>query len=474
MKWVYEHIKAPDLPFTTGEKGEMVPRLPSPARLPDGVGLGAAATPGGERTLSIRLVTTEEEFASLRDAWDVLASESQSTIFQTFDWQYLWWKYYRGDPGRSLHILVVQEQGHVVGIFPFFLEQITACGVRTGNRLRMLGCGVPTGGYPALLSDFGVSDYLAPLILPGYHKDIIRTMTEYYGKDQALFDECLLEHVPASDVIIREIVPELEKLGYHCSTVIADLCPRINVPKSIEEYKQKLKPQTRRQVNQVQKALGTLYDIVPMNTAGEVDSAFQQLVSMHQQRWNEMGYPGLFADSRFELFQRELLPKFLAHGKLWCKIVRAGDTCIAVRIGYVFGKKMYDYLSGFDVHSPEARRRPGNALLLAMIGDAVSMGLETVDLLRGDEAYKNDFADRQSSNFHVRIIFPRRQSTARKVLYAVLHGISHTHALVQKEYALLRIQFRVHGSFRGAVFFVRFRLGRFMGKVRSRNRKELD
>ena len=329
-------------------------------------------------------------------------------------------------------------------------------------------------GYPALFSDFGVSDYLSPLILPGYHKDMILTLTDFYKKGTTVFDECLLENVPASDGIIRDFMPELQKLGYQCSTIMADVCPRISVPKSIEEYKQKLKPQIRRQVNQVHKALGSMYEIVPMNTPEEINYAFQQLMSMHQQRWNELGYPGLFADSRFEQFQRELLPKFHAEGKLWCKIVRAGDTCIAVRIGYIFGRKLYDYLSGFDIHSPEAKRRPGNALLLAMIGDAASMGLETVDLLRGDEAYKSDFADRQSSNFHVRIVFPQERPLHRKLIDTIARGISHVYDLAEKEFTLLKIQFRVHGVFRGAVNFIRFRFDRLVGKVRSVNRKNLD
>ena len=172
MNGINERMMGPDLLSTAGEIGEMLSLRLSPAEIPDTGMPGTGIPRNGERTLAVQVVTTEDDFSALRDVWNALAAESQSTIFQTFDWQFLWWKHYKSDPSRSLRILVLRDQDTVVGIFPLFHEQVKACGVKISSRLRMLGCGVPMSGYPALFSDFGVSDYLSPLILPGYHKDI--------------------------------------------------------------------------------------------------------------------------------------------------------------------------------------------------------------------------------------------------------------------------------------------------------------
>lgn len=418
-------------------------------------------------TLTVRVIENEDDFLSLRNSWDALVTESQSTIFQTFDWLFLWWKHFGRHPERSLHILTFRDGENLVGIFPLFLEDVRPCGIMIGKRLRMLGCGVPVEGYPRLFSDFGVGDYLDIICRNGYSQAIARSFIAYITEHQALATECFLENVPGGSVIVQDLNQALEGTRFVGIIKQADTCPRLTVPKSMEAYKQTLKPQIRRQVNQVQKALGTLYTIMPVHSEEDVLFSLNHLIPLHQERWNHIGYPGLFADGRFEELQRELLPTFFRQGRLWCKYVRAGDTCIAVRIGFIFHNTLYDYLSGFDMYSPEAKRRPGNALLFAMIEDAISLHLGTIDLLRGDEAYKNDFADGQSSNVHVKIIFSREYSVFKKIMTAVLQFCSLLYALIQKEIILFWIHYRVYGAMRCVSSYIKFRGHRLIAAFRS-------
>jgi CelD/BcsL family acetyltransferase involved in cellulose biosynthesis len=425
------------------------------------------ASPERKRYLTLHVIENETEFLALRDSWDVLAVESHSTIFQTFDWLSLWWKHYGRHPERFLHILTFRDGKNLVGIFPLFLENVRACGVMIGKRLRMLGCGVAVEGYPRLFSDSGVGDYLDIICRNEYNLDITRSFITYLLQHPDLATECFFDNVPAHSAIVQNLNQALEGTGFVGRIKKADTCPRLTVPKAFEEYKRTLKPQVRRQVNQVQKALGTLYDIIPVQNEEDVQFSLNHLIPLHQERWNRIGYPGLFADGRFENLQRELLPILFRQGKLWCKFVRAGETCIAVRIGFIFNNTLYDYLSGFDIHSPEAKRRPGNALLFAMIEDAISHRIGTIDLLRGDEAYKSDFADGQLSNVHVKIIFSRKNSSPKNILAVVLKLFSQIYAIVQKEIILFWIQYRVNGLWRCVYTYIRFRGHRLIIAFRS-------
>jgi CelD/BcsL family acetyltransferase involved in cellulose biosynthesis len=52
----------------------------------------------------VRTVHLDAEFASLADDWEGLQKDARSTsVFQSYDWQSLWWTSYgRGQPLRLL------------------------------------------------------------------------------------------------------------------------------------------------------------------------------------------------------------------------------------------------------------------------------------------------------------------------------------------------------------------------------------
>src|SRR5437868_3463369 len=85
--------------------------------------------------LDIETVENVETFSLLREEWDALVSLCPVTIYQTFDWQFLWWRHYGLDARRALNILLFREEGIIVGIIPLFLET-TPCGIGSYKRLR--------------------------------------------------------------------------------------------------------------------------------------------------------------------------------------------------------------------------------------------------------------------------------------------------------------------------------------------------
>ena len=43
--------------------------------------------------MQVRVLESEAEFAALASAWEELQSRAAiASVFQSFDWQYLWWR----------------------------------------------------------------------------------------------------------------------------------------------------------------------------------------------------------------------------------------------------------------------------------------------------------------------------------------------------------------------------------------------
>lgn len=418
--------------------------------------------PGNDlvRSLTVEVVEDDRAFLSLRPAWDELVEKSSGDIFQTFDWLSLWWKYYGEHPARTLHVLVVRHETGIAAICPLFSEVEGFLGLPLRKRLRMMGCGVSGNGSSALLSGFGPSDYLDAILDPSYRAEIVRILIEHIQTERQRYDEVEFLNIPERGFLSNALLPELRKQGIPHRTQPTDICPRMTTPSDADDFVRKLKPEIRRRINQVRRAALELYSIETVQSRGELKAALDNLIALHQRRWNQLGYPGLFADRRFSLFQEEVLQSFFDQGRIWCKTVELDGSCVAVRIGFKFNSTIYDFLSGFDYDSPASKRRPGIALLFSMIQDAISSGAHAVDFLRGDEEYKFDFADGVARNSLIVIHGARNPGAVRSSLSRAIAMARLVLAALRKEWTLLTIQYHVHGGIRCLPRYVRFRTQR--------------
>jgi len=119
--------------------------------------------------------------------------------------------------------------------------------------------------------------------------------------------------------------------------------------------------------------------------------AFDDLVRLHSARWESRGEPGVFADARVVQWHREALPILEDRGMLRFRSLRVNGETAAVLYALVDPpwwpqRTSYFYLSA---HAPEfAALSPGTLLLAMAIDRAAAEGVKTIDMLRGDEFYK--------------------------------------------------------------------------------------
>ena len=421
-----------------------------------------------DMSMTIEVIRDVGKFSSLHDRWNCIAGWSAAAIFQTHEWLFLWWKHF-GDGGRrSLHILIVRENETIVGIIPLFMEVHTLFGFELYKRLRLLGCGITNGHSYSPISEYGPSDFLDFIALPRYQCLVAEMFLKYLDDHPSLCDEITLEYVPDESIVKKELAPLMKAAGTQHEIRRMDSCPRLNTPPSVEEHLQGLRPAVRRRLQQAHKAISAAGGSGPETITPEnLPGAFLDLVALHQGRWNRLGYPGLFQDPRFELFQSELWPLLCANGWIWLKAVCADGVRIAIRMGMIFNERMYDYLSGFDERSPSSKQRPGLGLLLAMMEDAIRSRCRVIELLRGNEAYKFELTSEFMNSWTIRIMNQQSRHAFRSWLYVVMKFFGDLILRLSKERQLFVVQIRVHGLTGGLFHYLSFRNAAVTGKVHS-------
>ena len=127
-------------------------------------------------------------------------------------------------------------------------------------------------------------------------------------------------------------------------------------------------------------------------SADDWPEAFDALERLHTARWKMNGKPGVLADSRVRTWHRNAIPQLLVQDVARLYSLRLNGEIIAAL--YMLadppgrtGRTLYSYLTAFS--PDEADLCPGSVLLALVTDQAAERGFTTVDMLRGNESYKD-------------------------------------------------------------------------------------
>lgn len=397
--------------------------------------------------LTIQTVRTVKDLAALENEWNALVDRADVTVYQTFDWQRLWWKHFCSGPFITMFVLVVRRNRDLLGIAPFCIRSELFLGFRLRRRLELMGGEVPEGPQAPRVAMGGPSDYLDIIVAPGNEHEVATSLVKFLRTHSDSFDDVVFNNVPERSVLLGPFLTALDAAGMKSSVRTSDVCPRVEVPSSMKEFISGLEAHVgrrmRRSMNnfkgQPSKAIHHI------TTQKEFDSAYRDLIALHQMRWNRLGYLGLFADDRFRAFQAEVGRVFLKRGWLWFKTASMAGVRVGARMGFMFKDRMYDYLSGFDDRSPWARSRPGLALLATMLDDAIRSRFRVLDLLRGGEEYKFELTSNVCYNRTISIKFLNHRSLRLARMAQVIAGSREVFHRIQREAIIIRLHLAEHG-----------------------------
>ena len=321
----------------------------------------------GRSELRVGYVTDTDGFHRLASEWRSLAAKSvRATVFQSYDWNAVWWRHYGEKTSRRLCIVTFHsDAGDLVGLAPFYKSFYYATLLK---RLSFIG--------------LGASDYL-DVIAPEEHREAVLA-----ALDGAMLGAGGWQIADLQQLREGGLVRDMSEGPLRATESIGEPCPYISLPKTWPDFLVTLGKKTRSNIGYYERSLHKLFE-VQIGWVAEpekLDAEMTALFNLHQRRWNKRWLPGVFGSPKTQLFHRDVALSLLEQGHLRLfRISLDGETQAALYC-FSFGDRISYYQGGFE--PTMAKLSLGTVLTATAIRTAIEEGKTVFDFLRGDEEYK--------------------------------------------------------------------------------------
>jgi CelD/BcsL family acetyltransferase involved in cellulose biosynthesis len=351
--------------------------------------------------LSFDLVEGEAAFDNLEHEWNELVDKSDCTVYQTFEWQRTWWKYFGS--GKRLHILVLRRGARLAGVAPMFIEDIRAFGVRIVTALKMIGC--------------EESDYLDVISSPDNRTEVLRTLARYISSPDGKWDFFEIRDISERFATMELLPGYLAGEGLRVYTYKGNVCPQVDLPPTWQEFLGhiggNLRYQLKKKTDRLNKSFPVETEVVQSGDEA-VEAAVREFAVIHGNRWESLGYMNAFKDPHFLAFHVEVSQNFARRGWLRMFFLKVDGVRVAVNFDFNFHGRIYFYHGNAHASSEIMKYSPGFLLRCSAIEQGISEGMVIYDMLRGNETYKsNDFKCVPVGNWQIRALRPGLSHRAR-------------------------------------------------------------
>jgi CelD/BcsL family acetyltransferase involved in cellulose biosynthesis len=335
----------------------------------------------------VRLVQSSAEFASLAADWEALQKDASSTsVFQTFDWQYIWWTTYGCD--QPLRLLLATEGDRLVGILPLYIQTVRTMLIPV-HILRPVGIGGDT--WP---------DDLGPVLAAGCEVHVAQALAaavmQLPGWDVLQLSDMLPDWAFAT-----AIRSEIEGQGLPLLTGRSERISYLDLPSTWEGWLEGLSRDRRWRVRSLRKKMYAAHStrFLVWSDPDTLDAAIDRLAFLHNKRWNAVGEVHGFATPEYIGFHRGVMRACLQRDRLRLYCLEVAGQIVAMYYFYQFRNRVYLMQSGYD---PDfSKLKPGQVLLHHIIEHAIGEGRSVLDFLRGDHRYKDELATGERETVYV-------------------------------------------------------------------------
>lgn len=343
------------------------------------------------REPNVAVVRDDLSFAALRAEWDELLDDSEAGVFNSWEWLYPWYR--RIAPERELRIIAARSDGRLVGLMPLCLERRRAAG-RIARRLCFLG-----------ESEVG-SDYLDIVARRGFERPVAQAAAAALRQISGEWDVLDLLDLDSQSASVQVFQEIFEAAKYRVLIASRYACP-FEAFAPGETFERFLSRSGRRdnflrRRNWLEKQPG--YRLEVERRPERMARPLAEFLRLHALRWASAGGSQGIRGVRCEGFHRDATELLAERGQARFYTLAIGSRALASVYAIVHRRKFIFYQSGYD---PEWR---GKSIGLVLLGetfrDCLESGLTEYDFLRGEEAYKLDWATRLRRTVSLRIFAP--------------------------------------------------------------------
>lgn len=353
----------------------------------------------------VRTVFDEAAWDRLVGEWaELFQSSPQAATPLRFAWLRHWWRVYGPVYGAAgLRILTCWRGSRLVGVLPLYEGRLH------GKLLGPRRIGFLSTGE----AEFEESspDYLNLLVAAGEEQACLSALSDRL--QEMRWDYLELLDVPEGSPLLSVGAADGRRNGAEVKA--RGSCAVANLEGGFEAYLQRLsgngRQQARRLVREGEKSAARLQIV----SGPERRAAFEELIRLHQDRWQRQGKQGCFAAARFTEFHRSLVDELEPRGEaILARLSLAGQP-LAVLYGFVTAKKFDFYQSGVRVGDHGPLRSPGTLAHLLLMRELCERGVVRYDFLRGSASYKERLATDRTRMFSLQIWRPTPRSIAYRL-----------------------------------------------------------
>jgi CelD/BcsL family acetyltransferase involved in cellulose biosynthesis len=335
--------------------------------------------------LTVEVVTSAARLAELADDYARLEQAAQATLpFTSLEWHLAWWNQFSGATSAmrsELRVHVVRDEADAcVAIVPFVLERRPGKGPVGVRMLSFMG------------RDPFITELRVALVDPTHAaragQAVRRALDEDRGWDWIYWSG--LNQVGAfgeAAIAGRRILPQEPLLDY-----VMDLAPTWDAFRSA--LKRNIRESLRHCYNSLKRD-GHTFELHVATTPDDVKKACAKFLELHVARADLTGtvtHPNRFETPRTQAFLYDAATRGTKRGSTHVfSLVIAGQV-VACRIGFIVGKSLYLYYSGFD----PAWSKYG--VMTTTVAEAIKFAIErkltTVNLSAGTDVSKTRWGPR--------------------------------------------------------------------------------
>ena len=315
----------------------------------------------------------------LKNIWKNCKTDTNSTIFQNYDWIENWYNNFGDYYKTNLCISVAYKDEDVICILPLCINSKNSFKV-----LEWIG--------------LGVSDYMLPII----KDNVVIDKKEFEIIFKKIFYQCNqidLMHLINQPEIINNSINPLVK--YFKNNIISTSY-RILIDTEWSSYTKSNKSIKRKSgdLDRDKRKLTNYNSNISFSEYVDISSMTEvtkKLIEMKETQYKSTGVKNIFKYSMFRNFYLNLLKRDTFINKVHITSLAIDDKIIALHYGLKEGKTYYYLIPAYEQEFNKFS--PGNILLKKLMEDKFDNGFKFFDFLPGNEKYKGTWSNNKFNNF---------------------------------------------------------------------------
>jgi CelD/BcsL family acetyltransferase involved in cellulose biosynthesis len=318
--------------------------------------------------LTVDVITSIEQFKNLSQEWNSLFNSCNNlSVFQTFTWNYVWFKHY--GVGKELSIFTIRENNTLVGIAPFMVKS-------------RLGC----KEFEPICGEY---HYNFSLIMDCHRDDVATAIALKFSER---FPKGVL-HIPyflPDDNSLNVFMAALNTEGWNGARWTRNISYYISEINGFNNYMSYKSRKSRYNLKRERTRLEEegLINLTHSYLDDLTDKLVERIGKIQEKSWlSRRGQ-----ESLAEPFFKEVIPALAKNNHAEIFLYEQNGEDIAYIFNLYSGNTCYCFFIGFI--ETKKHLSPGKSLMMDNLQKVLDRGITVYDFLYGEGEYKRFWANR--------------------------------------------------------------------------------